>query len=71
GSAYYDHWLAALETLVTARGLATPAELAARKVAWTHAYEHTPHGRPVRLSQTPVTSADCVASTPYRPTGRA
>lgn len=50
GGRYYDHWVAALESLATARGLAAPAELDARKAAWDHAYRSTPHGRPVALS---------------------
>ena len=50
GSHYYHHWLAALERLVTARGLAEPAALLARKEAWAEAYRHTPHGKPVELT---------------------
>jgi nitrile hydratase accessory protein len=49
GSKYYHHWLAALEKLVAAKGLADPAALAARKDAWADAYRHTPHGKPVEL----------------------
>jgi nitrile hydratase accessory protein len=49
GSRYYQHWLAALERLVTAKGLTEPAALAARKEAWADAYRHTPHGKPVEL----------------------
>jgi len=49
GSRYYDHWLAALERLVTAKGLADPAALAERKEAWAEAYRRTPHGKPVEL----------------------
>lgn len=49
GSQYYHHWLAALERLVAAKGLASPVELAARKDAWVDAYMHTPHGQPVEL----------------------
>ena len=49
GSHYYHHWLAALERLVTERGLADQAALAARKDAWADAYRHTPHGKPVEL----------------------
>ena len=49
GSRYYTHWLAALERLVTAKGLSDPAALAARKQAWAEAYRHTPHGKPVEL----------------------
>ena len=50
GSHYYDHWLAALERLVTSKGLSNPAALLARKEAWADAYRHTPHGKPVELS---------------------
>lgn len=49
GSTYYDHVVAALETLLTAKGAASAAELAAMKAAWTEAYATTPHGRPVEL----------------------
>ena len=50
GTHYYHHWLAALERLVTAKRLASPDELAARKGAWIDAYMHTPHGQPVELT---------------------
>jgi nitrile hydratase accessory protein len=50
GSRYYHHWLAALERLVTAKGLTDRAALAARKEAWADAYRHTPHGKPIELS---------------------
>jgi len=50
GSRYYHHWLAALEGLVTSRGLADRAALLERKQAWENAYRHTPHGKPVELS---------------------
>ena len=49
GTGYYRHWLAALERLVTAKGLTDPAALLERKEAWADAYRHTPHGRPVEL----------------------
>jgi nitrile hydratase accessory protein len=49
GSRYYEHWLRALERLVTAKALSDPKELAARKEAWAAAYRHTPHGKPVEL----------------------
>ena len=49
GSRYYHHWLAALERLVTAKGLADPGALLARKEAWAEAYRRTPHGKPVEL----------------------
>ena len=49
GSRYYHHWLAALERLVTAKGLSDPAAMLERKEAWADAYRHTPHGKPVEL----------------------
>jgi nitrile hydratase accessory protein len=49
GSRYYEHWLAALERLVTAKGLTDAAALQARKEAWADAYRHTPHGKPIEL----------------------
>jgi nitrile hydratase accessory protein len=49
GSRYYEHWLAALETLVAAKGLADPTALSTRKEAWAAAYRNTPHGQPVDL----------------------
>jgi nitrile hydratase accessory protein len=52
GSHYYEHWLAALERLVTAKGISDPAAMLARKEAWADAYRHTPHGKPVELIST-------------------
>jgi nitrile hydratase accessory protein len=49
GSRYYDYWLAALERLVTAKGLSDPVAMLARKEAWAEAYRHTPHGKPIEL----------------------
>jgi len=49
GSRYYEYWLAALERLVAAKGLADPAALLERKEAWADAYRHTPHGKPIEL----------------------
>ncbi|HEX4836057.1 MAG TPA: nitrile hydratase accessory protein [bacterium] len=49
GSRYYHHWLAALERLVTAKGLTDTAALLARKEAWAEAYRRTPHGKPIEL----------------------
>ena len=51
GSHYYEHWLAALEGLVTAKGLADQTALITQKDAWAEAYRRTPHGRPVELPQ--------------------
>ena len=49
GSRYYEHWLAALEHLVIAKGLSNQLAMLARKEAWANAYRHTPHGKPVQL----------------------
>ena len=49
GTHYYEHWLATLERLVTAKGLTDVAALLRRKEAWADAYRHTPHGKPVVL----------------------
>jgi nitrile hydratase accessory protein len=50
GSHYYLCWLTALERLVVAKCLSDPGELRARKEAWIQAYQRTPHGQPVELS---------------------
>jgi len=49
GSRYYEHWTAALEKLVQAKGLLDAAALLERKDAWADAYRHTPHGKPIEL----------------------
>ena len=51
GSHYYEHWVAALERLVTVKGLTDRQALNERKDAWAHAYRHTPHGKPVELGE--------------------
>jgi nitrile hydratase accessory protein len=50
GSRYYHHWVAALEKLVTTKGLIDTTSLHARKAAWEAAYRRTPHGKPVELT---------------------
>src|SRR6185436_6970937 len=51
GSRYYEHRLAALESLVTTKGLADPTALLTRKEAWAAAYRGTSHGQLVELLQ--------------------
>ena len=51
GTTYYRHVLAALERLVTEKGITQAATLAARREAWREAYATTPHGAPVRLAE--------------------
>lgn len=50
GSLYYTHWLNALEQLVIARGLGTPAQIHALEHAWADAAERTPHGQAIVLN---------------------
>ena len=50
GSRYYEHWLAALERMVTAKGLTDTTALLTRRDAWAEAYRATPHGTPVELA---------------------
>ena len=49
GDTYYSHWLAALETLVAAKGASSSEELARYRDAWDHAADRTPHGQPIEL----------------------
>ena len=49
GDTYYQHWLAALEALVTAKGAARADELQRCATAWDHAADRTPHGQPIVL----------------------
>lgn len=49
GDTYYRHWLAALESLVAAKGASSAAELARYRDAWDHAADRTPHGQPIEL----------------------
>ncbi len=49
GDTYYEHWLAALETLVTAKGAASAAQLIQYQQAWDRAADRTPHGSPIEL----------------------
>ena len=49
GDTYYRHWLAALEGLITAKGVSSIAELARYNRGWLRAAERTPHGRPIEL----------------------
>ena len=53
GSTYYRHWLAALESLVGAKGIASEETLSARRDAWDRAAHATPHGQPIRLENDP------------------
>jgi nitrile hydratase accessory protein len=49
GETYYRHWLAALERVVTQKGLTNADTLARYRAAWDHAADRTPHGQPIEL----------------------
>jgi nitrile hydratase accessory protein len=49
GETYYHHWLAALERLVAAKGLADSETLARTGKAWQRAGARTPHGTAIEL----------------------
>jgi len=49
GETYYLHWLAALEHLVSEKGIGDGAALRRYHDAWEHAAERTPHGTPIEL----------------------
>lgn len=49
GDTYYHHWLGALETLVTSKGVTTMADLDIYKDAWDAAADRTPHGQAIEL----------------------
>jgi nitrile hydratase accessory protein len=54
GSAYYRHWLAAIERLVVDKGATTSGHLDARRDAWDRAAHATPHGQPILLDNDPL-----------------
>ncbi len=49
GTTYYEHWLAALETLLAEKGLVAPEDLARRKAEWKQVVHETPPGQPLVL----------------------
>ncbi|MGA2894632.1 MAG: nitrile hydratase accessory protein [Xanthobacteraceae bacterium] len=49
GESYYHHWLATLERMVAAKGLADAGLLADTRDAWQRACKRTPHGTPIEL----------------------
>ncbi len=54
GSTYYQHWLTAIEQLVSDKGIATEQALAERRGAWDRAAHATPHGQPILLENDPL-----------------
>ncbi len=70
GSRYYEHWLTALERLVTAKQLTDPSALLHRKEEWAEAYRDTPHGKPVALRRQASVSARACRQHVVRADGR-
>ena len=54
GSDYFDAWVAALSTILVARGIADPGDILALQQSWQRAAEATPHGRPIELANDPL-----------------
>lgn len=51
GETYYQHWLDALEALVTTKQVSSADELRRYRAAWDHAADRTPHGQPIVLER--------------------
>ena len=49
GETYYRHWLATLEGLIAAKGVASSETQHRYRNAWDHAADRTPHGLPIEL----------------------
>jgi nitrile hydratase accessory protein len=50
GDTYYEHWLTALERLMTKQGSVSTDSLQQRQQAWREAAARTPHGMPIALA---------------------
>ncbi|RWO87746.1 MAG: nitrile hydratase accessory protein [Mesorhizobium sp.] len=53
GHDYYEHWLAALQKLLSAKGVAGKGDIDALAAAWERAAHATPHGKPILLENDP------------------
>jgi nitrile hydratase accessory protein len=53
GSDYYQHWLAALEVLLSDKGVAARDRIEAVSASWQRAAHATPHGQPILLENDP------------------
>jgi len=53
GTAYYTHWLSALEGLVIAKNAATAESLSNLQAKLDRAARATPHGKPIELTNDP------------------
>lgn len=56
GADYYQHWLAALEALLSEKGAAMRERVDETAQSWRRAAQATPHGKPIRLENDPLRS---------------
>ncbi|MCG6204324.1 nitrile hydratase accessory protein [Rhodopseudomonas sp. HC1] len=49
GETYYQHWLATLERMIAAKGVASRETQMQYRDAWDRAADRTPHGQPIAL----------------------
>lgn len=54
GSDYFDAWVAALSSLLIARGIADAGMILALQESWQRAAEATPHGKPIIRANDPL-----------------
>jgi len=54
GSDYFDCWVAALSSLLTARGVTDADTILALQHSWLRAAEATPHGQPIERANDPL-----------------
>ncbi|MBX9458240.1 MAG: nitrile hydratase accessory protein [Rhizobium sp.] len=54
GRDYYDGWVAALSSLLEAKGITEAATLLDLQQSWQRAAEATPHGQPIELDNDPL-----------------
>jgi nitrile hydratase accessory protein len=57
GETYYQHWLNALERIVTEKRVTDAQTLARYRDAWDRAADRTPHGAPIELASEDFTSS--------------
>ena len=53
GSDYYQHWLAAIEALLSQKDVAGSEMIEALSASWQRAAHATPHGKPIKLENDP------------------
>jgi nitrile hydratase accessory protein len=63
-STYYRQFLAALETILEARGYTSRQEIATMQARWDAAYRATPHGMPVALENAGMPHEHTLAAVP-------